>query len=238
MLGDKVYVNLDVGNYLYTIHVDNMRRVGNSFLDRLVAPEHDTRQSSCDYIKIQRDGRLFGHIISYLQNSRASCLRGLSRKDINDLQVEADFYGLEGLIRLCNDALSYNLNSNSENLQILFGLDSMANRLALIDEPTLILNVDKFVELSFFESMDHMVTLCNLNRLPVLGYKSQESDQKRAFPLDLSSIITLIDQNMNIKHQLEVSRLTRIDEFFKKVLKLMISMTTLTGEGEPNEQIC
>lgn len=235
MAGDKEYVKLDVGNYLYTVHVNNLKKFTNSFLDRLVAPEHDKRESSCDFIKIQRDGRLFGHIINYLRDSDPSCLRGLSRKDLRDLQVDADFYGLDGLVQLCDDALSKSLSGNTETLEIIFGIEALERKLSTTDELTLVINIDKFIELSFIESMNHLVTLSNLNRIPVYGYKSHEADARSWSRLDLSNIILIVDQNLNIKHQLEVSRLTRHDEFLKKILKLIIFMTTLSAEDDTIE---
>lgn len=229
---EKEYVKLDVGNHLFTIHINNLRRFAGSFLDRLVAPEHDKRKSCCHYIKIQRDGRLFNHVTAYLENSQniTQTLKAMTRNDLKDLQIEADFYGLEGLIQLCDESLSTRFNGQSKRLEIIFGNDSMIRVLETIEQPTLILNIDRFVELSFFDSLDDIVTLCGLNKLPVYGFKSIEDDNGTSYQVNLSPIIQLFDQNLQVKHTLEVSRLTSNEIFLKKVLRLLIAIMSSAEE--------
>lgn len=110
------YVRLDVGGQLFTTSKQTLNRYPDTFLATLVSPEHDKRETELDFIPIDRDGKHFGAVLTFLRDSLD--LSDWSSTDLTELAGEADFYGLTEL-----------KSRIDTQLEVLYGKDELADLL-------------------------------------------------------------------------------------------------------------
>ena len=97
----KGKVKLDVGGFKFTTSRATLCRFPGTFLEVMFSGRHDypteIDEEDGSYF-IDRDGRHFHHVLNFMRvGSVISLPDGDTARD--ELSVEADFYGLEGLIR-------------------------------------------------------------------------------------------------------------------------------------------
>ena len=97
----KSKVKLDVGGFKFTTSRATLCRFPGTFLEVMFSGRHDypteIDEEDGSYF-IDRDGRHFHHVLNFMRvGSVISLPDGDTARD--ELSVEADFYGLEGLVR-------------------------------------------------------------------------------------------------------------------------------------------
>lgn len=198
------YVRFDVGHYLYVCHKNTLSKYSNSTLAKYVAPEFDRRQSSNDYIVIDRDGKHFGAILNFMRDEESLTLNDWSINDLTDLMREADYYCLTKLVELCeiqfeirekseNEPQSYQIPS-SGRLEIIFGWNIMNEILKNSKKPVILVSYKFMRKFSIENWIEELMRMCNYNMYRVYCYYNK-SDQPEMLPyvkLD-NFIITLFD---------------------------------------------
>jgi len=102
----KDYVRFDVGSTLHLCHRDTLMKFPDSALAKCVAPEFDRRESELDFIVIDRDGKHFGAILSWMRNPNSLPLTHWNSTALEELRGEADYYGLVELLEEVDQRLS------------------------------------------------------------------------------------------------------------------------------------
>ncbi|CAB9498535.1 SH3KBP1-binding protein 1 [Seminavis robusta] len=96
-------VKLDVGGYTFKTSRDTLCRIPDSHLAAMFSGRHATGplQDDDGSFFIDRDGRHFHHVLNFLRSGSAVTLpEGPAAKA--ELAVEADFYGLDDLVKAIN----------------------------------------------------------------------------------------------------------------------------------------
>lgn len=236
------YVRLDVGHYLYTCHSNTLKKYPDSFLAKLVSPEFDKRKTNQEYIIVDRDGKHFGTILNYLRDQDSLDLSNFSDVEIGQISREADFYGLTQLKEFCDDWIETNSHINlkdrgiSRRLELIFGYEAMISVLELTKKPTLVLNVDEFFGLNFFDSMELIVAFCSRNKIPVYGFKKMEEEKLSNRDMNLQSIMTIFEQGPKIRRKFDISKFDDQKKLFKSMLNFMISVDEVEGPLKPQTQ--
>ncbi|XP_045199627.2 BTB/POZ domain-containing protein KCTD6-like [Mercenaria mercenaria] len=102
-VSDRI-VKLNVGGTFYSSTKTTLTKVTGSYLCRLMTGEVPcTRDEKGSYF-IDRDGQVFRHILNYLRSDRLTTPFGF--RDLILLKVEADYYGLPGLVQEVELALN------------------------------------------------------------------------------------------------------------------------------------
>ena len=90
-------ITLNVGGVLHTTTVDTLRREPGSMLDTMFSGRHRVSTDRNGHFFIDRDGEIFGHILGFLRTGLLP--EDLSNMTIRRLKVEAEFYGLDRLLK-------------------------------------------------------------------------------------------------------------------------------------------
>ncbi|XP_069040633.1 BTB/POZ domain-containing adapter for CUL3-mediated RhoA degradation protein 2 [Lepisosteus oculatus] len=96
------YVRLNVGGALYYTTVQVLTRQ-DTMLKAMFSGRMEVLTDKEGWILIDRCGRHFGSILSYLRD--ASVVLPKSRQAIRELMAEAKFYLIQGLVDICQSAL-------------------------------------------------------------------------------------------------------------------------------------
>ncbi|KAI8611311.1 hypothetical protein BC830DRAFT_667609 [Chytriomyces sp. MP71] len=79
---------------------------------------------SSDELKVDRDGDLFRHVLHFLRSGQLSSSAAMNSGLLRDLTVEADFYGVPGLMTLLQERIK-----EFEEVVVVQGRDDMISRL-------------------------------------------------------------------------------------------------------------
>lgn len=90
-------IELNVGGSKFTTSQDTLCRIEGSYFDAMFSGRHTARKCRDGSYFIDRDGSHFRHILNYLRHGSVVTLPPdtLSKEE---LAVEADFYGIKGLV--------------------------------------------------------------------------------------------------------------------------------------------
>ena len=143
-------VTLNVGGNLFTTTTSTLTRYPETMLGAMFSGRHALIQDKSGAYFIDRDGRHFHEILNYLRGSTASMpesMTQLTPRALEELKVEADFYGMKDLMFPAPPFKPANpvvIKSNA-------GLDSTItqgeNQLWYIKHP-------------FYAGTDHLVKVC------------------------------------------------------------------------------
>ncbi|KAH7699918.1 BTB/POZ domain-containing protein KCTD17 [Aphelenchoides avenae] len=97
------WVRLNIGGKLFQTTKQTLSREPDSFLARLVEDDQElpTAKDETGAYLIDRNPKLFGHLLDYLRNGTLKVHEGTH---LEDLQEEAEFYNLGGLCELLKKA--------------------------------------------------------------------------------------------------------------------------------------
>lgn len=236
------YVRLDVGHYLFTCHANTLRKFPNSVLAKLISQGFDNRKSNQDYIVIDRDGKNFGLILNYLRDPRSLNMKSFNEIELGELSREADFYGLTELVDLCDVWILHLQEDNADHvkltdesishhrLEIIFGYESMVSVLKVVKKPTLVLNLDQFLELKFTDSIEMLVSYCSTNKIPIYGFKKSNGDSLNFKEVNLSQTMTLFEPDVKISHKFEITVYDDRVKLFNTMLEFMLTMTKVNSD--------
>ncbi|XP_060568576.1 BTB/POZ domain-containing protein KCTD6-like [Ruditapes philippinarum] len=90
-------VKLNVGGTFYSSTKSTLTKVADSYLGRLMNGDLPCTRDEKGSFFIDRDGQVFRHILNYLRSDRLTTPFGF--RDLKLLKVEADYYGLPGLVQ-------------------------------------------------------------------------------------------------------------------------------------------
>jgi hypothetical protein len=99
---DENIIDLNVGGYKFTTSRETLCRVPGSLFEALLSGRHDfpARQNQDGAYFIDRDGKHFHHILNFLRvGGNVVNPLPLTPAEREELAVESDYYGLEGLVR-------------------------------------------------------------------------------------------------------------------------------------------
>lgn len=148
------YVRFDLGHYLHLCHRDTLLKFEDSTLAKMVKSELDQRKSSADYIVIDRNGKHFGAILDYMRDQTSFNLERWTETNIEELQLQADFYNLTDLMELCKLELEKKIAARFRNklhkfepfnMHCIFQQDSVEEFLNSLQECAVIMNFDLLV---------------------------------------------------------------------------------------------
>lgn len=91
-------VHVNIGGFRYMTTLATLRADPNSMLGRMFSGEHPVMRDEDGSFVIDRDGRLFHHILNYLRDGSVPI--GLTRVERLELLRELDFYGLMSLYNI------------------------------------------------------------------------------------------------------------------------------------------
>jgi hypothetical protein len=97
-------IELNVGGYYFTTTKTTLCRYDDSMLSLMVSGNYPTQKDSSGRLFIDRDGRLFSHILNYLRNNKLTISEFTDDSEtsiinkLTNLKVEADFYRIDNLI--------------------------------------------------------------------------------------------------------------------------------------------
>jgi len=90
---------LDIGGFHYSTSVNTLTTVPNSYFAKLFAAGFPTQLLNDEgRIFLDRDGRLFRHILNGMREPQEFVLKVRGKQDVDDLRKEAQFYGIEDII--------------------------------------------------------------------------------------------------------------------------------------------
>jgi len=92
-------VRLDIGGHHYSTSLDALTSVPGSYFHKLFSgPIPDEMMTRDGRVFLDRNGKLFRHILNCLREPSKFKLRLKNRQDLDELREEAQFYGLEDLM--------------------------------------------------------------------------------------------------------------------------------------------
>ena len=89
-------MSLNVGGEIYTTTLDTLTRCRDSMLGAMFTGQIPVLRDNNGNVFIDRDGRVFRHILNYLRSSSLDLPDGFS--ELNLLRREADFYQIHPLL--------------------------------------------------------------------------------------------------------------------------------------------
>lgn len=96
-------INLNVGGKFYSTSRSTLTRLPGTMLEAMFSRRHTMKEVDGRYF-IDRDGKLFRYILSYL---RDSCEWIPPRKEeLPELRKETEYYGIESLVKIVEDLLA------------------------------------------------------------------------------------------------------------------------------------
>jgi len=92
-------VLLDIGGHHFSTSVESLTTVPGSYFHQLFTnPIPDEMKTSDGRVFLDRNGRVFRHILNCLRDPSKFKLRLRNKQDLDELREEAQFYGLENLM--------------------------------------------------------------------------------------------------------------------------------------------
>eukprot|EP01119_Soliformovum_irregulare_P015179 TRINITY_DN4233_c0_g1_i1.p1 TRINITY_DN4233_c0_g1~~TRINITY_DN4233_c0_g1_i1.p1 ORF type:complete len:241 (-),score=38.41 TRINITY_DN4233_c0_g1_i1:542-1264(-) len=96
-------VKLNVGGYYYQTTWDTLTKDDNSMLSAMFAGRVPVKVLNDGSVFIDRDGKMFAKILNFLRNGMIE--QPTERRKILELQSEAEFYQLQGLMEQIQEAI-------------------------------------------------------------------------------------------------------------------------------------
>lgn len=208
------YVRFDVGHFLFVTHRSTIEKYADSVLAKQIKPEFDTRQTSDDYIIIDRDGRYFGYLLNFMRDPASFHADEWTDNELSDLLTEADFYCLTDLVEVCNAELGRrkqreeerekelkekekaliapNPVSPSHRLEIIFGYRAMKQLLDNATKPTIVLSYTSMRRFHIDCWFAELLRLCDFNQFNVYCFAERGDFEVRDMGLR-SFILSLYD---------------------------------------------
>jgi len=95
---DASYVTLNVGGKKFSTSIQTLKQ-GDNMLSAMFSGRIPLKREKDDSVFIDRDGTHFRSILNFLRDGVIS--KPNSRKEIEELKKEAEFYCIDGLIEIC-----------------------------------------------------------------------------------------------------------------------------------------
>lgn len=149
-------VQLDVGGIKYEIARDTLARCEGSLLARLIS--HDLKEGSPGDNKpvfIDRDGRLFGYVLDYLQTNKVFLPRSVS---LIALEKEFKYYGIDADMTNVHDLYGF------EHLRMIkeeIGVQEA--HLEMLKCEALAIQLSMFTELEYLKSLSFRTDSVNFD---------------------------------------------------------------------------
>jgi len=106
------YIKLNVGGYLFTTTLSTLN-YGETMLSAMFSGRMAVDQDDSGYYMIDRDGRYFHFILNYLRDGSGIVLP-VDIIQIQNIQKEAEFYSIQGLVDLCKHAVTDDSGKNDQ----------------------------------------------------------------------------------------------------------------------------
>eukprot|EP01112_Ceratiomyxa_fruticulosa_P024259 TRINITY_DN979_c0_g1_i1.p1 TRINITY_DN979_c0_g1~~TRINITY_DN979_c0_g1_i1.p1 ORF type:complete len:328 (-),score=65.15 TRINITY_DN979_c0_g1_i1:230-1213(-) len=92
-------IKLDVGGTLFTTSMETLTSFKGSFFDAMFSGRFPLKKEEDGAIFIDRNGKHFGYILDFMRGTPPS-LEHFSKREINELRTEAEYYQLTDLVHL------------------------------------------------------------------------------------------------------------------------------------------
>jgi len=106
------YIKLNVGGYLFTTTLSTLN-YGETMLSAMFSGRMAVDQDDSGYYMIDRDGRYFHFILNYLRDGSGIVLP-VDIIQIQNIQKEAEFYSIQGLVDMCKHAVNDDSGKNDQ----------------------------------------------------------------------------------------------------------------------------
>ena len=105
-------IKLDVGGKIFSTSITTLVSEPDSMLAAMFSGRFELEKDEEGTFFIDRDGKHFGHILNWLRTKQLSS----SIKDLDGLKMEADYYGLKGLVNLLSKSAAEDEEKNDKQI--------------------------------------------------------------------------------------------------------------------------
>ena len=157
---EPVYVSFKLGPHTYSCLASTILKHEETVLAKSLT---DTRCSISEVIEIERDGTHFPAILDYMRDDELD-MNWLSEHQVDALREEANFYGLTGLMKLCDNHF-YKKIPQRARLQFLLDPKLLGSLFHSRKEALVFLNYDYLRKRTELDStVEKIVQVCSERR--------------------------------------------------------------------------
>jgi hypothetical protein len=192
-------VDLDVGGVRYRTSLSTLQSVPESMLGAMFSGRFELARQPDGSIFIDRDGRLFGHVLNWLRDRQVAPLTGADRAQ---LRAEASFYQLNALLAVLDE------EDSAISVQMSFVVFFFFFFLFLIFFLLLLLLSCLAETGRRFDTLGRLALLCLVASQQEFPWSSTHRSRSVIFRCDLRRIIMFFAYNINLFLDLQKSDFT------------------------------
>nr|CAH8870354.1 unnamed protein product [Trichobilharzia regenti] len=160
------YVKLNVGGSLFFTTIGTLLR-GNTMLAAMFSGRLEVKTDDDGWVLIDRSGKHFGTILNYIRDGSVPLPE--TRKELEELAMEAKYFCVEGLCSACDEALgrltSYEDLQNRATIVIVKCPNAAKSLLSSTRKPVVKLTMNRYNNVFSYTSNSHDNLLRNIECL-------------------------------------------------------------------------